>query len=52
MSGSGSRTGSAAFDPWPYMGVVLAAHTLERLDAAEALVRTAARGVGRMFSRY
>lgn len=42
---------TAAFDPWPYVGVVLAAHTLERLDAAEALVRTAARDVGRMFSR-
>ena len=41
---------TAAFDPSPSMGVVLAARTRERLDAAEALVRTAARDVGRMFS--
>jgi hypothetical protein len=41
---------SAAFEPAPYLGVALAAHTLERLDAAEALVRGAALDTGRMFS--
>lgn len=42
---------TAAFAPTPYLGVVLAAHTPERLDAAEALVRAAARDTGRMFTR-
>ncbi|WP_326583948.1 GNAT family N-acetyltransferase [Streptomyces sp. NBC_00481] len=40
---------TAAFEPAPRLGVVLAAHTRERLDAAEALVRTAAQDTGRMF---
>jgi N-acetylglutamate synthase-like GNAT family acetyltransferase len=41
---------TAAFEPAPYLGVALAAHTPDRLDAAEALVRAAALEVGRMFS--
>lgn len=41
---------TAAFAPAPYLGVVLAAHTRERLDAAEALVRTAAHDTGRLFT--
>jgi hypothetical protein len=41
---------TAAFETAPRLGVVLAAHTPERLDAAEALVRSAARDTGRMFT--
>ncbi|MGW0704580.1 GNAT family N-acetyltransferase [Streptomyces sp. NPDC002643] len=41
---------TAAQEPAPRLGVVLAAHTRERLDAAEALVRTAAQDTGRMFT--
>lgn len=40
---------TAAFDPAPYLGVLLAARTAERLDAAEALVRGAGRDLGGMF---
>lgn len=49
------RRRPGALDPYrrlrtgPRLGVVLAAHTRERLDAAEALVRTAAQDTGRMF---
>ncbi|MFD2691099.1 GNAT family N-acetyltransferase [Streptomyces phyllanthi] len=41
---------TASFEPAPRLGVVLAAHTRERLDAAEALVRAAAQDTGRMFT--
>ncbi|MGW1506054.1 GNAT family N-acetyltransferase [Streptomyces mirabilis] len=41
---------TAAFEPAPRLGVVLAAHTRERLDAAEALVRAAVQDTGRMFT--
>ncbi|MFJ2649931.1 GNAT family N-acetyltransferase [Streptomyces sp. NPDC087420] len=41
---------TAAFEPAPWVGVLLAARTLAALDAAEALVRTAAQDLGRMFT--
>jgi hypothetical protein len=41
---------TAAFEPAPYLGIALAAHTLDEVDAAEALVHAAAREVGRMVS--
>jgi Acetyltransferase (GNAT) domain len=41
---------TAAFEPGPYLGIALAAHTLDGLDSAEALVRAAALDVGGMFS--
>ncbi|GAA5137239.1 GNAT family N-acetyltransferase [Pseudonocardia adelaidensis] len=41
---------TAAYEPAPYLGVALAAHAIDGLDAAEALVRDAALDVGRMFS--
>lgn len=41
---------TAAFDPAPFVGVLLAARTADRLDAAEALVRDAGRDLGRIFS--
>jgi GNAT superfamily N-acetyltransferase len=41
---------TAAFAAAPYLGVVLAAHTRARLDAAETLVRAAARDTGRVFT--
>ncbi|MEV7678433.1 GNAT family N-acetyltransferase [Streptomyces sp. NPDC088341] len=41
---------TAAFDPAPFLGVLLAARTAERLDAAEALVRTAGADLGRLFA--
>ncbi|MEU0278883.1 GNAT family N-acetyltransferase [Streptomyces sp. NPDC006195] len=41
---------TAAFDPAPFLGVVLAARTADCLDAAEALVRGAAQDLGRIFA--
>ncbi|MDT0343523.1 GNAT family N-acetyltransferase [Streptomyces litchfieldiae] len=41
---------TAAFEPDPYVGVVLAARTRERLDAADALVGAAAAELGAMFT--
>ncbi|MEV4971184.1 GNAT family N-acetyltransferase [Streptomyces scopuliridis] len=41
---------TAAFDPAPYLGVLLAARTPDCLDAAEALVRGAAQDLGRIFT--
>ncbi|MFJ9031362.1 GNAT family N-acetyltransferase [Streptomyces sp. NPDC102274] len=41
---------SAAFDPAPFLGVLLAARTPDCLDMAEALVRGAARDLGRIFA--
>jgi hypothetical protein len=41
---------TAAFEPAPYLGVALAAHTLDEVDAAEVLVRADARDVGRLVS--
>ncbi|MFD7032367.1 GNAT family N-acetyltransferase [Streptomyces sp. NPDC059917] len=40
---------TAAFDPAPWLGVLVAAHTREAVDAAEALVRARAAAVGAMF---
>lgn len=40
---------TAAFDPVPWLGVLVAAHTREAVDAAEALVRAEAAAVGAMF---
>jgi hypothetical protein len=41
---------TAAFEPAPYLGVALAAHTADLVDAAEAAVRVAARDAERQFS--
>jgi len=41
---------TAAFEPGPYLGIALAAHTPDALDAAEELVRAAALDVAAMFS--
>ncbi|MFE4370317.1 GNAT family N-acetyltransferase [Streptomyces sp. NPDC056835] len=41
---------TAAFDPAPFLGVLLAARTADCLDAAEALVRGAAQDLGRIFA--
>ncbi|MFE5767824.1 GNAT family N-acetyltransferase [Streptomyces sp. NPDC056485] len=41
---------TAAFDPAPWLGVLVAAHSGEALDAAEALVRAEALAVGAAFS--
>ncbi|MFE2495764.1 GNAT family N-acetyltransferase [Streptomyces scopuliridis] len=41
---------TAAFDPAPFLGVLLAARAPDRLDAAEALVRCAAQDLGRIFA--
>ncbi|MFE7126212.1 GNAT family N-acetyltransferase [Streptomyces sp. NPDC057617] len=41
---------TAAFDPAPYVGVLLAARAPGRLDAAETLVRTAAEDLGGLFA--
>uniref|UniRef100_A0AAU2K2J7 GNAT family N-acetyltransferase n=1 Tax=Streptomyces sp. NBC_00049 TaxID=2903617 RepID=A0AAU2K2J7_9ACTN len=40
---------TGAFDPAPWLGVLVAAHSREVLDAAEALVRAEALAVGAMF---
>ncbi|MFF9978305.1 GNAT family N-acetyltransferase [Streptomyces erythrochromogenes] len=40
---------TGAFDPAPWLGVLVAAHSLEALDAAEAVVRSGAAAVGAMF---
>ncbi|MET9700254.1 GNAT family N-acetyltransferase [Streptomyces sp. NPDC006529] len=40
---------TAAFDPGPWLGALVAAHTREAVDAAEALVRAEAAAVGAMF---
>ncbi|MFG2334990.1 GNAT family N-acetyltransferase [Streptomyces yangpuensis] len=40
---------TGAFDPAPWLGVLVAAHSPETLDAAEALVRSGAAAVGAMF---
>ncbi|OLZ71123.1 hypothetical protein AVW11_06880 [Streptomyces amritsarensis] len=40
---------TGAFDPAPWMGVLVAAHSPEALDAAESLVRAGAAAVGAMF---
>ncbi|MFF2197928.1 GNAT family N-acetyltransferase [Streptomyces sp. NPDC058157] len=40
---------SGAFDPAPWLGVLVAAHSLRVLDAAEALVRERARALGGVF---
>ncbi len=41
---------TAAFEPAPWLGVLLAARTPGALDTAEELVRTAAHDLGRMFT--
>ncbi|MEV6418396.1 GNAT family N-acetyltransferase [Streptomyces sp. NPDC051662] len=41
---------TAAFDPAPFLGVLLAARTPDCLDAAETLVRGAAQDLGRIFA--
>lgn len=41
---------TGAFDPAPWLGVLVAAHSREVLDAAEALVRAEARTVGAAFA--
>ncbi|MEO3974545.1 GNAT family N-acetyltransferase [Streptomyces sp. CAU 1734] len=41
---------SASYDPDPYLGVILAARTPERLDAAEAVVLLACRRLGGLFA--
>ncbi|MFC9816462.1 GNAT family N-acetyltransferase [Streptomyces virginiae] len=43
---------TAAFDPVPWLGVLVAARSLETLDAAEALVRSEAGAVGGMFDAF
>ncbi|WP_308369267.1 MULTISPECIES: GNAT family N-acetyltransferase [unclassified Streptomyces] len=40
---------TGAFEPAPWLGVLVAAHSREALDAAEALVRAEALGVGAAF---
>lgn len=40
---------TAAFDPEPWLGVLVAAHSAQALDAAEALVRERSLAVGSMF---
>lgn len=40
---------TAGYEPDPYVGVLIAACTSERLDAAEALVRAASHNLGRIF---
>ncbi|MFE7095508.1 GNAT family N-acetyltransferase [Streptomyces erythrochromogenes] len=40
---------TGAFDPAPWLGVLVAAHSVDALDAAEALVRSGAAAVGAMF---
>ncbi|MFC9586589.1 GNAT family N-acetyltransferase [Streptomyces yangpuensis] len=40
---------TGAFDPAPWLGVLVAAHSPETLDAAEALVRSRAAAVGALF---
>ncbi|MBZ9599951.1 GNAT family N-acetyltransferase [Streptomyces yangpuensis] len=40
---------TGAFDPAPWLGVLVAAHSPETLDAAEALVRSGAAAVGALF---
>ncbi|MGW0392699.1 GNAT family N-acetyltransferase [Streptomyces sp. NPDC003042] len=40
---------TGAFDPAPWLGVLVAAHSAEVLDAAEALVRARAGALGEMF---
>ncbi|MFJ4775888.1 GNAT family N-acetyltransferase [Streptomyces sp. NPDC088762] len=40
---------TAAFDPAPWLGVLVAAHSRPALDAAEALVRAEAAAVGALF---
>ncbi|MGW2270562.1 GNAT family N-acetyltransferase [Streptomyces yangpuensis] len=40
---------TGAFDPAPWLGVLVAGHSRETLDAAEALVRSAAAAVGALF---
>ncbi|MER5770716.1 GNAT family N-acetyltransferase [Streptomyces sp. NPDC001985] len=40
---------TAAYEPDPYIGVVLAAATHHRIDAADALVHTVCRRLGRVF---
>ncbi|WP_251057031.1 GNAT family N-acetyltransferase [Streptomyces sp. ISL-94] len=40
---------TAAFEPEPWLGVLVAAHSREALDAAEALVRSQALAVGAVF---
>ncbi|MFI1452860.1 GNAT family N-acetyltransferase [Streptomyces roseus] len=42
---------TAAFDPAPWLGVLVAAHSGEALDAAGALVRAEALAVGAAFAR-
>ncbi|MFD9333356.1 GNAT family N-acetyltransferase [Streptomyces sp. NPDC060028] len=41
---------TGAFDPAPWLGVLVAAHGRQALDAAEALVRARALAVGTMFA--
>ncbi|MFE9463093.1 GNAT family N-acetyltransferase [Streptomyces virginiae] len=43
---------TGAFDPAPWLGVLVAARSLETLDAAEALVRSEAAAVGAMFDLF
>lgn len=40
---------TGAFDPAPWLGVLVAAHSLRVLDAAEVLVRERARALGEVF---
>ncbi|MEV8533584.1 GNAT family N-acetyltransferase [Streptomyces sp. NPDC051211] len=40
---------TAAFDPAPFLGVLLGAHSVAAVDAAESLVREEARRLGEMF---
>ncbi|MGW6457884.1 GNAT family N-acetyltransferase [Streptomyces sp. NPDC055078] len=42
---------TAAYEPDPYIGVILAARTADRLDAAGALVRAHCDGLARLFGR-
>ncbi|MCP3818252.1 hypothetical protein NLX86_09025 [Streptomyces sp. A3M-1-3] len=41
---------TAAYDPAPHLGVLLAAQDSAALEAAEALVRADCRGLARMFA--
>ncbi|WP_405942947.1 GNAT family N-acetyltransferase [Streptomyces sp. NBC_00207] len=43
---------TGAFEPAPWLGVLVAAHRRETLDAAEALVRAGARAVGAEFTAF
>ncbi|MER6201031.1 GNAT family N-acetyltransferase [Streptomyces sp. NPDC001586] len=43
---------TGAFEPAPWLGVLVAAHDRRTLDAAEALVRAEARAVGTEFSTF